>query len=144
MLDLLREEKQVGELTRRLGVKCSDPKAPVKSLSGGNQQKVLLGKVVALSPRVLMLDEPTRGIDVGAKEEIYDIIRSLAASGISVILVSSELPEILSLSDRILVLREGSAVGELHNQDLDQEQVMAFAAGGRGAEGDKYEHNRIS
>ncbi len=133
VLDLSKEQLLIDELVAKMGVKCKSLQDPVKVLSGGNQQKVLLAKVVALSPKILMLDEPTRGIDVGAKEEIYDIIRRLAGEGISVVLVSSELPEILALSDRVLVLREGKNVGELANKDLTQEEVMAFAAGTRAA-----------
>lgn len=129
MLDLDAEKKKVSTLIQSMRVKCANPQIAVKSLSGGNQQKVLLAKMVARSPKVLLLDEPTRGVDVGAKEEIYDIIRKLAATGMSVILVSSELPEILSLSDRVLVLREGKSMGELKNVHLTQEKVMSFAAG---------------
>lgn len=129
-LDLAREKGRVGELAKSMGVKCARHTDAVKVLSGGNQQKVLLAKVVARNPRVLLLDEPTRGIDVGAKEEIYSIIRRLAAEGLSIILVSSELPEVLSLSDRVVVLREGKLVAELeNNQSLNQERIMAFAAG---------------
>lgn len=129
ILNLSQEKNRVASLIKKLGVKCADPKKAVKVLSGGNQQKVLLGKVVALAPRVLMLDEPTRGVDIGAKEEIYDIIRQLADGGMAVILVSSELPELLALSDRILVLRDGKAMGELINQNLTQEKIMSLAAG---------------
>jgi len=129
-LNLAQEKSRVTELIQHLGVKCASPKNAVKVLSGGNQQKVLLGKVIALSPKVLMLDEPTRGVDIGAKEEIYEIIREQAARGMSVILVSSELPELLTLSDRILVLREGKAMGELVNHNLTQEKIMGLAAGG--------------
>jgi D-xylose transport system ATP-binding protein len=131
-LDLIREKSESENLTKKMGVRFRSLKAPVKVLSGGNQQKVLLAKMVALNPKVLLLDEPTRGIDVGAKEEIYEIIRRLACEGISVILVSSELPEILALSDRVLVLREGRAMGQLVNENLTQEKVMAFAAGTAG------------
>lgn len=129
MLDLDSEKKKVTQLIQSMRVKCGSPLLPVKALSGGNQQKVLLAKMVARSPKVLLLDEPTRGVDVGAKEEIYEIIRRLAESGMAVILVSSELPEILSLSDRVLVLKEGKRVGELDNVALTQERVMSFAAG---------------
>lgn len=129
ILKLSVEKERVQKLILKMGIKCSDPKNPVKVLSGGNQQKVLLGKVVALSPKVLMLDEPTRGVDVGAKEEIYEIIRELSSLGMAVVLVSSELPELLSLSDRILVLREGKAMGELVNYQLTQEKIMSLAAG---------------
>lgn len=129
LLDLSGEEKEVRRLCEAMGVKLSRLSDAVRTLSGGNQQKVLLSKVVALSPRILFLDEPTRGIDVGAKEEIYEIILKLADCGIAILLVSSELPEILALADRVLVLREGMAVGELENIHLTQEQVMSFAAG---------------
>lgn len=129
-LDLKREQDLVADLIKRLGVKCPRPNQPVRVLSGGNQQKVLLAKMVAREPVLLLLDEPTRGIDVGAKEEIYEIIQRLAGQGISVLLVSSELPEILMLSDRVLVLKEGRAVGELVNDNLTQEKIMAYAAGG--------------
>nr|NDG06882.1 sugar ABC transporter ATP-binding protein [Oxalobacteraceae bacterium] len=89
LLDLSSEKSRVESLIAQLGVKCADATNPVKVLSGGNQQKVLLGKVVALAPKVLMLDEPTRGVDIGAKEEIYEIIRKLSSDGMAVILVSS-------------------------------------------------------
>lgn len=128
-LDLGRESRKVVDLANRMHVRRNDIKLPVKSLSGGNQQKVLLGKVMASSPRVLFLDEPTRGIDVGAKEEVYDLIRELAASGLSVVVVSSELPEILALADRVLVMREGRVAAELTNDHLTQEVVMSYAAG---------------
>ncbi len=129
VLNLEKETLEVARLCKAMGVKYSRIGDPVRTLSGGNQQKVMLGKVVALSPRVLLLDEPTRGIDVGAKEEIYAIIRKLAECGIAIVLVSSDLPEILLLSDRVLVLREGRAVGQLDGVGLTQESVMSFAAG---------------
>ncbi len=129
VLDLFRERGFVRELVKEMGVKCLHPRQAVRTLSGGNQQKVLLGKMVSRNPKVLLLDEPTRGIDVGAKEEIYQIIRNLAANGMSIIMVSSELPEILSLSDRVLVLKQGRAVADLVNDKLTQERIMEFAAG---------------
>ncbi len=138
-LDLKKESELVDVYAKKMNVKLNNFKDPIKLLSGGNQQKVLLAKMVARSPKILFLDEPTRGIDVGAKEEIYQIIRRLASEKISVVLVSSELPEILSLSDRVLVLREGRAVGELVNRALTQEQVMSFAAG----RGEREEGNGI-
>lgn len=128
-LDLSREKSVAMDRAKRMRVRLSNIKDPVKTLSGGNQQKVLLAKVVGGAPKVLLLDEPTRGIDVGAKEEIYEIIRSLASEGMTILLVSSELPEVLSLSDRVIVLREGKQMGELVNQNLTQERVMSFAAG---------------
>lgn len=129
-IDLEKERSLARDVNARMRVKCASQEDPIRTLSGGNQQKVLLAKVVAAGPKVLFLDEPTRGIDVGAKEEIYEILRGLVADGISILLVSSELPEVLALSDRVLVLREGKAVGTLENRGLSQERVMQFAAGG--------------
>lgn len=134
-IDLQKQQERVKELVRQLGVKCSTLNSSVKVLSGGNQQKVLLGKVVALSPRILFLDEPTRGVDVGAKEEIYEILRGLVARGMGLVVVSSELPELLTLSDRILVLREGKLMGELVNHHLTQEKIMTLASGGNHGSG---------
>lgn len=128
-LDLDKEQKVVADLIRQLGVKCQGGQQPVGLLSGGNQQKVLLAKMVAREPKVLFLDEPTRGIDVGAKEEIYGIVRSLAERGMAILLVSSELPEVIQLSDRVLVMREGRLSGSLDQGSLSQERIMGFAAG---------------
>ncbi len=123
------EDKKVAELINRMRVKCRSAADPVRNLSGGNQQKVLLSKWVAAGPKVLFLDEPTRGIDVAAKEEIYEVIEKLADEGLGILLVTSELPELLNLSDRIVVLREGRLVGEMQNQGLTQESVMSLATG---------------
>lgn len=101
-------------------------------LSGGNQQKLLLARWLAIKPRVILLDEPTRGVDIGAKSEIYRIISNLAAEGIAVLMVSSELPEIVGMSDRVLVMREGQLVGELDGstgKEITQENIMAYATG---------------
>ncbi|MBD2206537.1 sugar ABC transporter ATP-binding protein [Calothrix sp. FACHB-1219] len=101
-------------------------------LSGGNQQKLLLARWLAINPRVLMLDEPTRGVDIGAKSEIYRIISDLAAQGVAILMVSSELPEIVGMSDRVLVMREGELVGELDNspgKEISQEKIMHYATG---------------
>jgi ribose transport system ATP-binding protein len=100
----------------------------VSSLSGGNQQKVVLAKWLAARPRVLIFDEPTRGIDVGAKAEIHALIDRLAQEGLGIILISSELPEVLSMSDRILVMAEGEIVGELTRAEATQERVLALAS----------------
>jgi putative multiple sugar transport system ATP-binding protein len=97
----------------------------VGNLSGGNQQKVLLAKWMFAEPDIMILDEPTRGIDVGAKYEIYCIINDLAAQGKSVIMISSELPEVLGMSDRIYVMNEGRIVGEFQQEDASQESIMA-------------------
>jgi len=112
-----------------LRIKASSPLTAAGTLSGGNQQKVVLGKWLLTEPKVLFLDEPTRGIDVGAKQEIYAEINKLAKDGLAIVLVSSELPEILGLSDRILVLHEGRVTGEFTRQDATPEKVMTAATG---------------
>ena len=99
----------------------------VKHLSGGNQQKVVLAKWLALKPKVLILDEPTRGIDVGAKAEIHALISQFAQQGMGVILISSELPELLGMCDRILVMSKGTITGEFSREEADQEKIMASA-----------------
>jgi ABC-type sugar transport system ATPase subunit len=101
----------------------------VVNLSGGNQQKVVLGKWLMTEPNILILDEPTRGIDVGAKYEIYSIMNKLIEQGVSIIMISSELPEVLGMSDRIIVMHEGRITGILLNQELTQEIVMTYATG---------------
>jgi ABC-type sugar transport system ATPase subunit len=115
---------------KEMKIKTPSSKQMVVSLSGGNQQKVVLGKWLMTDPKVLILDEPTRGIDVGAKYEIYDIINDLIKKGVSIILISSELPEILGMSDRILVMHEGKLTGELDASQADQETIMLYATGG--------------
>jgi ABC-type sugar transport system ATPase subunit len=97
-------------------------------LSGGNQQKVVLAKWLATNPRVLIVDEPTRGVDVGTKVEIYALMRELAAEGLAILVISSDLPEVLAVSDRILVMREGLLVGEIAHADASEERIMALAA----------------
>jgi rhamnose transport system ATP-binding protein len=120
-------------LTRRfieqLRIKASSPSQVVKSLSGGNQQKVVLSKWLAAEPRILMLDEPTHGVDVGTKADVHRTISRLAAQGLTILLISSELPEVLGMSDRILVMREGRIVAELSREEATQERVIAAAAG---------------
>lgn len=112
-----------------LRIKANSPLTIIGTLSGGNQQKVVLGKWLLTNPKVLFLDEPTRGIDVGAKQEIYGEINRLAKKGLAIVLVSSELPEILGLSDRVIVLHEGKVTGEFVRQDATPEKVMAAATG---------------
>lgn len=113
-----------------LNIKTSSLFSNVDFLSGGNQQKVVLAKWLETKPKILILDEPTRGIDVGAKQEIYHIINSLSKSGIAILLISSELPELIGLSDRILVMREGNLVKELNAQNTNQVEIMKYATGG--------------
>ncbi|MFW6295364.1 MAG: sugar ABC transporter ATP-binding protein [Halanaerobium sp.] len=112
-----------------MNTKFASLNQPVRSLSGGNQQKVLLAKWLAVEPRVLILDEPTRGIDVGAKYEIHNKLRDISNSGYGVMFISSELPEILGLSDRILVMHQGKLVGELNAEEATEEEIMMYASG---------------
>ncbi|WP_100065232.1 sugar ABC transporter ATP-binding protein [Miniphocaeibacter massiliensis] len=102
----------------------------VEELSGGNQQKVVLGKWIATNPKILILDEPTRGVDIGAKQDIYNIINKLAEEGVGIVMVSSELPEILGMSDRVMVVREGEVKGILNINEANQEKIMTLATGG--------------
>lgn len=111
-------------------VKCFGPWHECNNLSGGNQQKVVIAKWVYTDPKILILDEPTRGVDIGAKKEIYDVINDLAAKGVAVIMVSSELPEVLGMSDRIMVIREGEVRGIIDGKEADQAKVMTLATGG--------------
>jgi D-xylose transport system ATP-binding protein len=126
------EQKICGEQIESLRIKTPTAETVVNTLSGGNQQKVVLAKCLLTEPRVLFLDEPTRGIDVGAKTEIYQIMNQLAASGVAIVMVSSELPEVLGMSDRILVMREGRIAGALHRSDATQEKIMSLATGAAG------------
>ena len=112
-----------------LQIKTTSLEVPVNHLSGGNQQKVVLGKWLMTHPKVLFLDEPTRGIDVGAKAEIHVLMAKLADEGVAIVFVSSELPEILGMSDRVLVLHEGKITGEFTNDNLTQEEILRCAAG---------------
>ena len=114
---------------RSLHIKANSPLTVTGTLSGGNQQKVVLGKWLLTNPKVLFLDEPTRGIDVGAKQEIYAEINKLAKEGLAIVLVSSELPEVLGLSDRVIVLHEGKVAGQFTRDDATPEKVMAAATG---------------
>jgi ribose transport system ATP-binding protein len=123
------ERRMVGEQIKNMGVKTTNASKPVGMLSGGNQQKVVLGKWLARQPKLLILDEPTRGVDVGAREEIYRIMRALAANGIGILMISSDMEEVLSVSDRILVMHEGALSGELHRNQFSEEAVMSLATG---------------
>jgi ABC-type sugar transport system ATPase subunit len=124
-----RETEVVAGLIKDLSVRAASPLLPAMSLSGGNQQKLVLGKWLAARPRVLLLDEPTRGVDVGAKAEIYRLIRRLAEGGMATLLISSDLPELLAMSDRVLVMRRGRLVGELPREEATEERVLALALG---------------
>lgn len=117
-------------LMKRLNVKAVDEFDPASSLSGGNQQKVVLAKWIGIGSKVLILDEPTRGVDVGAKREIYQLMNELADRGVAIIMVSSDLPEILGVSDRVIVVHEGNIAGELSKQEATEEKIMKLATGG--------------
>jgi rhamnose transport system ATP-binding protein len=122
-----RERALVEQLMSNLGVKAATPSVPAETLSGGNQQKLVIGKWLATKPRVLILDEPTRGVDVGAKAEVHKLVRTLAEQGMATLLISSDLPEVLAMSDRILVMRGGTIAGELSRREATQENVMSLA-----------------
>ena len=122
-----RERELVDRLIALLGIKTPGREERVANLSGGNQQKVVLAKWLAAKPQILLLDEPTRGIDVGAKEEIHRIMSDLARQGMGILMISSELPEILGMSDRIIVMHEGRITGEMTRDEATQEKVMALA-----------------
>ena len=130
------KEVQVGvEYRNKLNIKSSSIEQKVRSLSGGNQQKVVFSKWIYADPDVLILDEPTRGIDVGAKYEIYTIINELAEKGKSIIMISSELPEILGMCDKIYVMNEGRIVGEMGAKEASQEAIMHCIMGSKREEG---------
>jgi ABC-type sugar transport system ATPase subunit len=121
------ERARFAAVGRRLALHCPSPESPVSQLSGGNQQKVLLARWLLLNPEVLFLDDPTRGIDVAAKQDIYRLIEQLAAEGKAVLLVSSELPELLRCADRILVLNEGRAAASYDAREATQEMILSAA-----------------
>jgi inositol transport system ATP-binding protein len=121
-----KESRLVEEFRKALNIRMASPDQLVANLSGGNQQKVVLARWLALRPKVLIVDEPTRGIDVGAKVEVHNLLFDMARSGIAVIAISSELPEVLAISDRIVTMREGRVTGEIARADADQEKLMAM------------------
>ncbi len=128
-LDRTQEQSIADEMIPKLGVKTPNQRQQVQFLSGGNQQKVALGKWLALQPRVLLLDEPTRGVDVSAKQEIYKLMDQLAADGVAILFVSSEMEEIIRMSERTLVMHQGRIAGELQRNELSEEAVMSLATG---------------
>ena len=131
IVDEVRQREVVARFIAALGIKCTGPGQKIRELSGGNQQKVLLARWLAMSPRLLILDEPTRGIDVGAKDEIQRLIRSLADQGLAVLMISSELEEVVEGADRVFVLREGLSVADLPRDRLTEAAVLdAMAHGG--------------
>ena len=137
MIDKDLEKNKAEDIRYKLGVKTPSVEQNVGNLSGGNQQKVLVGKWIFAQPDVLMMDEPTRGVDVGAKYEIYQIINDLVSQGKAVMMISSELPELLGMCDRIYVMNEGRLIAELKAEDASQEIIMSYimqdSKGGIGA-----------
>ena len=120
-----RENEDTDKMIRELHVKTAGREMPIWSLSGGNQQKVMIGRALLTNPKVLIMDEPTRGVDVGAKSEIYDYCNMLAKEGMAIILISSDLPEVMGMSDRMVVVREGRIVAEHERDTVTAEQVMS-------------------
>ncbi|MHC5705696.1 sugar ABC transporter ATP-binding protein [Streptomyces sp. ICN441] len=129
LVDLGRQREAAARIANRLGVRMAGPGQQARTLSGGNQQKVVIGKWLLADTRVLILDEPTRGIDVGAKVEIYRLVNELTAAGAAVLMISSDLPEVLGMSDRVLVMAQGRIAGELPAGEATQDAVMALAVG---------------
>jgi len=129
LLDFSAEQREAADYFTRLRVKTPSLATPVAGLSGGNQQKVVLAKWLARGAKLLIVDEPTRGVDVGAKAAIHEIIDDLARAGVAILLISSELPELLNLSTRILVMREGALVGQLSRSEATQDNVLRLMAG---------------
>jgi ABC-type sugar transport system ATPase subunit len=129
IVDRRRERAIATDYFQRLQIHATGISQLVQALSGGNQQKVVIAKWLATRPRVLILDEPTRGIDIGAKVEVHRLIGQLAAEGMAIIMISSELPEVLAMSDRILVMHEGRVSGQFTRDEAGQERILAAAMG---------------
>jgi galactofuranose transport system ATP-binding protein len=128
VVDTATQKEIVNRYIKALGVKCASPEQPIRQLSGGNQQKVLLARWLCMNPRLLIVDEPTRGVDVGAKAEILKLLRSLADEGLSVLMISSELEELIATADHVTVLSDGSSVAELAADEIDEERLMTAMA----------------
>jgi ABC-type sugar transport system ATPase subunit len=128
IIDKKREAEAADDYIKSLSIKTNSRKTPITSLSGGNQQKVVLAKWLLDGPDIIIFDEPTRGIDVGAKRDIYLLIGELAKQGKGIIVISSEMPEVMGISDRILVMCEGAVAGELMREEFTQEAIMNYAS----------------
>ena len=129
LIDRVAERRVAQDIFGKLNIKAPSIEATVANLSGGNQQKVVLAKWLSLNPKVLIFDEPTRGIDVGAKTEIYQLMRRLAQSGVAIIMISSDLEEILGESDRVAVMHEGAITGILERDQCSEEAIIRLAVG---------------
>lgn len=135
LLDFKKEKEAAGDLIEKLSIKCASQNTLAGTLSGGNQQKIVIAKWFMGDPDLIIMDEPTRGIDIGAKAEIYKLMDMLVKSGKSIIMISSETPELLGMSDRVIVMHEGRITGEFNRDELNQDELMAYAIG----EGGKYQ-----
>jgi len=129
-----KEAALVKKMIRDLRIKTPNANFIVVNMSGGNQQKVILARWLSVDTKILIMDEPTRGIDVGSKAEIYQIMDELTKRGVGIIMISSELPEVLGMSDRIMVMREGTIVGELSRAEASEEAIMKYAVGGEASQ----------
>ena len=129
---LFRSAEEVQREVRDLSIKVADTALPVSSLSGGNQQKVVIGKALMTAPKVLLMDEPSRGIDIGAKGDVFRIMRSLAAQGIGILFVTSDLDEVLALSDRIAVMSQGRLTALFDRADATEAKIVAASSIGHG------------
>jgi ribose transport system ATP-binding protein len=127
---LIQKSREIG-LARRfvseMQIKVASVSQKLRSLSGGNQQKVLVSKLLSVSPKIVLMDEPTRGIDIGAKSQIYHLLRDLASRGVGVIMISSELPEVVGVCDRVLVMYEGKMCGTLEGRDINESSIIQMA-----------------
>lgn len=128
-IDGSKEEDIAKDFVKDMSIRTPSTEQIIKNLSGGNQQKVAIAKSLVTKPKVLILDEPTRGVDVGAKKEIYDIINRFKKEGMAIIIISSEIAEILGMSDRIMVMHEGKVTGIINRNDASQERIMRCAVG---------------
>ena len=127
LVNIRKEKKIAEEFKAKMSIKAPSTETKVRTLSGGNQQKVVVARWLLKSPRILIMDEPTRGIDVGAKYEIYTLMRELASQGVSIIMISSELIEVIGMCDRVLVFGNGKSMGTLESQELDEEKIIKMA-----------------
>ena len=123
------ERRTAEDQRRALRIKTPTVETPAGSMSGGNQQKVVLGKWLAMRPKVMVFDEPTRGIDVGSKAEIYALMRALADNGVAILMISSDMEEVIGVSDKVAVMHEGAIAGLLERQDLSEQAIMRLAVG---------------
>jgi ribose transport system ATP-binding protein len=142
IVDRGRQQEIVDRFITRLDIKLAGPDQKISELSGGNQQKVLLARWLCTDPEVLILDEPTRGIDVGAKQEIQNLVRELADDGLSVLFISSELEEMITDADRVVVLRDGATVAELEGEDISEKSMLHAMAEGTAATGSRATRSR--